>query len=129
MLGNHKFRIGQRVRPSAEGISAHLFPKTRQQQSGIVQKVDEYNCPTVLWNGRKTASIYHPNFIDPDRRRKPQWAKCLLPDGFDVPGNSTVVCLQREGITILITGNYPRHETDVLNLREHIQDFLTKATS
>ena len=69
MLGKHKFRIGQRVRPSEEGIKARIFPKTRQLQSGVVQKVDRFNCPTVLWNGRRTGSSYHPNFIEPDRRR------------------------------------------------------------
>jgi hypothetical protein len=28
------------------------------------------NCPTVLWDYRKTPSGYHPKFIAPDRRRK-----------------------------------------------------------
>ncbi len=69
MLGKHKFRVGQRVRPSEEGIDARLFPKTRHGQSGIVTSVDEFNCPTVVWEGRKTPSSYHPDFIAPDRRR------------------------------------------------------------
>ena len=69
MLGKHKFRVGQKVRPSAEGIKANIFPKTRQLQSGIVQKIDQFNSPTVLWDGRKTARGYHPDFIEPDRRR------------------------------------------------------------
>lgn len=69
MLGRFKFKVGQRVRPSAEGIEAHIFPKTRHNQSGVVQKVDRFNCPTVLWERRKTASGYHPRFIAPDRRR------------------------------------------------------------
>jgi hypothetical protein len=69
MLGKYKFRKGQRVRPSEEGIAALLFPKTRHGQSGIVIKVDKFNAPTVLWNGRTTASGYHPDFIAPDRRR------------------------------------------------------------
>lgn len=69
MLGKHKFRVGQRVRPSAEGIRANLFRKARELQSGIVLKVGLSNFPTVLWDGRKTASGYHPDFIEPDRRR------------------------------------------------------------
>ncbi len=69
MLGKHRFKVGQRVRPSEEGIKAFLFPKTRHMQRGVVQKVDRFNCPTVLWEGRKTASGYHPIFIAPDRRR------------------------------------------------------------
>lgn len=70
MLGKYKFKVGQRVRPSDYGIARNIFPKTRHSQSGIVVKVDRFNCPTVLWNGRKTAHGYHPSFIAPDRRRK-----------------------------------------------------------
>lgn len=69
MLGKHKFRVGQKVRPSAEGIAANLFPKTRQKQSGVVRKVDRFNCPTVLWEGRRTSSSYHPRFIAPASAR------------------------------------------------------------
>lgn len=69
MFGKHKFKVGQRVRPSAEGIEANLFPKTRHNQSGVVTKVDRWNCPTILWYGRKTACGYHARFIAPDRRR------------------------------------------------------------
>lgn len=69
MLGRFRFRVGQRVRPSADGIAANIFPKTRHDQSGVVQMVDRFNSPTVLWDGRKTAKGYHPNFIAPDRRR------------------------------------------------------------
>lgn len=47
MLGKHKFMVGQRVRPSVEGIEACIFPKTRHNQTGVVTKVDEFNCPTV----------------------------------------------------------------------------------
>ena len=70
MLGKHKFRVGQRVRPSEEGIAARLFPKTRHEQSGIVTSVDRFNCPSVVWEGRKKPSEYHPAFISPDHRRK-----------------------------------------------------------
>jgi hypothetical protein len=69
MLGTHRFRIGQRVRPSAEGIKANIFSKTRHLQTGVVQKVDRFNSPSVLWEGRKTTKSYHPDFIEPDRRR------------------------------------------------------------
>lgn len=70
MIGKHKFTVGQRVRPSADGIAANIFPKARHDQSGVVQKVDRFNRPTVLWDGHKTAGGYHPDFIAPDRRRK-----------------------------------------------------------
>lgn len=67
----HRFKIGERVRPSEYGIHANLFPKTRHDQTGIVVKVDEFNCPTVRWEGRKTAIGYFSGFIAPDRRRHP----------------------------------------------------------
>lgn len=70
MLGNFKFKVGMRVRPSTTGINALVFSKTRQTQTGVVTKVDKFNCPTVLWDGRKTASGYHPIFISRDYRRK-----------------------------------------------------------
>ncbi len=70
MMGKHKFRVGQRVRLSAEGIAANLVPKTRRDQTGVVQKIDEFNSPTVLWEGRKTPRSYYAGFIEPDRRRR-----------------------------------------------------------
>jgi hypothetical protein len=70
VLGTFKFKVGQRVRPSGDGIAANIFPKTRHDQSGVVVKVDRFNCPTVLWKGRVTAHHYHARFIAPDRRRK-----------------------------------------------------------
>jgi hypothetical protein len=70
MLGKHKFRVGQRVRPSPYGQQRFIFPKTRWNQTGIVEKVDRFNSPTVRWAGRKTTSSYYPDFIEPDRRRK-----------------------------------------------------------
>lgn len=75
MLGTHKFKVGQRVRPSEYSMGRFIFPKTRAAQSGIVTKVDEFNCPTVLWDLRKTASGYHPDFIEPDRRKRTQARK------------------------------------------------------
>jgi len=70
MLGKFRFRVGQRVRPSRVGIEACIFPGTRKDKSGVVTKVDRFNSPTVLWDGRKTVSEYHPDFIAPDRRRR-----------------------------------------------------------
>jgi hypothetical protein len=64
------FRVGQKVKPSAEGIAATLFPGVKAKRIGAVTKVDEFNCPTVLWQGRKTASSYHPRFIAPLNKRK-----------------------------------------------------------
>lgn len=80
MLGKHVFKVGQRVRPSAEGIAANLF-KRRPNRSGIVQKVDRFNSPTVLWDGRKTASGYHPDFIEPDRRTARGRARAKTQEG------------------------------------------------
>lgn len=70
MLGKHKFRVNQRVRPSDYSIGRCIFSKTRQAQSGVVVKVDRFNCPTILWEGRKTPYSYHPDFISLDRRRR-----------------------------------------------------------
>lgn len=76
MLGKHKFRVGQRVRPSAEGIAAHLFDHgKRQDASGVVLEVDKFNSPTVLWDHRKTGSRYYAGFIAPDRRRRAKSAE------------------------------------------------------
>lgn len=69
-MTTHRFKVGQHVRVSQYGLDHNLVPKTRRDQTGIVVKVDEYNCPTVLWDGRKTPQGYHPKFIAPDRRRK-----------------------------------------------------------
>jgi hypothetical protein len=54
---------GQRVRLSEEGRKARLRPKSKWAQRGTVLKVDKWNSPTVLWDGYKTASGYHPRFI------------------------------------------------------------------
>lgn len=70
LSGRHKFRVGQIVRPSVEAIAANLFRRAHYQRRGIVKKVDRFNCPTVLWEGRKTASSYHPDFIRPARKRE-----------------------------------------------------------
>lgn len=70
MLGKHKFKTGQRVRPSDEGIAGLIFVKTKIAQTGVVTKVDKFNCPTVLWEGRKTPKRYHADFIEPDRRKR-----------------------------------------------------------
>ncbi len=65
-----KFRVGQRVRLSPLGLERNLVPKTRLHQSGIVVKVDEFNCPKVVWDGRKTPRGYYHGFIAIDRRRR-----------------------------------------------------------
>lgn len=66
----HKFKPGQRVRPSGYGIKRNIFPKTQHEQTGTVVKVDVFGSPTVLWKGRKQAKGYFSGFIAPDRRRK-----------------------------------------------------------
>lgn len=70
MIGRHKFRVGQRVRLSQRGKVANIAYRCHLDRPGVVAKVDEFNSPSVLWDGRKTASGYHPDFIEPDRRRK-----------------------------------------------------------
>jgi hypothetical protein len=63
-----KFVPGQRVRPSRNAIWANIFPRTRILQTGVVVRVDEFNCPSVLWEGRKTPKWYHPDYISLDGR-------------------------------------------------------------
>jgi hypothetical protein len=33
-LGTHRFKVGQRVRPSAKAVAGYLFPKTRRVLAG-----------------------------------------------------------------------------------------------
>lgn len=71
MLGKYKFKVGQRVKPSQAGIDATLFLRQRatiNKVRGTVMKVGEFNDPTVLWDGRKTTSSYHPDFVEPVRK-------------------------------------------------------------
>jgi hypothetical protein len=75
MLGKHKFTKGQRVRPSQYGIERMIFAGTyrgekRAEWSGKVVSVDRFNSPRVKWDALKTASGYHPDFIEPDHRRQ-----------------------------------------------------------
>jgi hypothetical protein len=58
------FSVGQIVRPSTYGIQKTLFRGKKMGMLGKVTKVDEYNCPTILWDGRKTPKSYHPDFIE-----------------------------------------------------------------
>lgn len=69
----HKFKVGQRVRPSKHGIERLIFPGTyrgveKATASGVVVAVDEFNSPTVRWSYRKTKARYYGGFIEPDRR-------------------------------------------------------------
>lgn len=70
MIGKHKFRVGQRVRPSAEGQAANIFKPKHWDASGVVTRVSEFNSPTVKWDHRKTASSYSAYFIEPERRKR-----------------------------------------------------------
>lgn len=72
MLGKHQFRLGQRVRPSEEGKAANVFMRKHWDASGVVMTFDPFNSPKVLWDHRKTARYYHPDFIKPDKRRPPR---------------------------------------------------------
>ena len=68
MIGKRApFRVGQRVKPSGNGFKALVFYRHGRfvVKRGTVTKVDEFNCPTILWDGRKRARSYHPDFIDP----------------------------------------------------------------
>lgn len=70
MSEGHRFKVGERVRPSQYGIDCNIFPKTRVLQTGIVVRVDEFNDPVVRWRGRTTPKGYAGEFIAPDRRRR-----------------------------------------------------------
>ncbi len=70
MIGKYPFKVGQRVKPSGDGKAAHLFNKKHKR--GTVIKVDRFNDPTVLWDHRKTASSYHPDFVEPVRPPQPK---------------------------------------------------------
>jgi hypothetical protein len=67
MIGKVNLKVGQRVRPSEQGIAANLFPDRKAASTGVVKYADYY--PTVLWDGRKSGESYHPDFIAIDRRR------------------------------------------------------------
>lgn len=76
----HTFKVGQRVRPSAYGIERFIFEGSyrgvkRSEQSGQVIAVDEFGCPTVKWDGKKTPKGYYYGFIDIDRRRTTRRSK------------------------------------------------------
>lgn len=58
------FKIGNRVRPSQHGKDRRIFQKKDYERMGTVVKVDVFNSPTVLWDGRKTVSGYHPDFVE-----------------------------------------------------------------
>lgn len=69
MLGKHRFKVGQRVRLSEYARTRFLLPKSRADATGTVTKVDEFGCPTVLWDHRQTTSGYNWKFIEPVRKR------------------------------------------------------------
>lgn len=69
MSDDHLFKVGQRVRPSEYGISRNIFLRGTEERTGVVVKVGMFNTPYVLWDGRKTASFYHPSFIEADEQQ------------------------------------------------------------
>jgi hypothetical protein len=71
MKSKPRFRVGQKVRPSPYGVASTLFPGAKATRAGRVVKVDEFGDPTILWEGRKTASSYHQKFIAPVRDKRP----------------------------------------------------------
>ncbi len=71
----HRFKVGERVRPSKLGIERNIFSGTyrgvrKATASGTIVRVGDYNTPVVLWSYRKTSTSYWPTFISPDRRKK-----------------------------------------------------------
>lgn len=65
MIGTRApFVVGQRVRLSQYGKDSRIYSGKKAERHGTVTKVDEFNCPTVLWEGRRTATSYYPDFID-----------------------------------------------------------------
>jgi hypothetical protein len=66
MIGSRPpFKVGQRVKASKEALAGFVIRRCHAERRGTVKKVDQWNGPTVLWDGRKTAASYHPDFIDP----------------------------------------------------------------
>ena len=64
MIGSQRrFKVGQNVRLSRMGIRALCYKGQKAMRIGVVVKVDEFNSPSVLWDGRRTSSAYHPDFI------------------------------------------------------------------
>jgi hypothetical protein len=67
----HMFKVGDRVRLTEYARQCFIVTR-RPDATGVVVKVDQFNSPTVLWDHRKTASGYHPDFIEPiPKRRQP----------------------------------------------------------
>ncbi|MBX3502836.1 MAG: hypothetical protein KF889_25605 [Alphaproteobacteria bacterium] len=71
-MGGHRFKVGQRVRFSEYARGRFILPKSRENAIGTVTKVDEFGCPTVRWDHRKTASGYNWAFIEPIRKTEPR---------------------------------------------------------
>lgn len=64
MIGSRRpFKAGQRVRLSKMGVKALCYSGQKAMRIGTVIKVDQFNSPSVLWDGRRTSSAYHPDFI------------------------------------------------------------------
>jgi hypothetical protein len=73
LMRRHKFKVGQRVRPSQYALKRGMFRGTyrgadKSKASGVVTAVDQFNSPSVRWSYRKTSNSYFGGFIVPDRR-------------------------------------------------------------
>jgi hypothetical protein len=68
----HMFKVGDRVRLTEYARQCFIGTTYPPETTGTVTKVDRFNSPTVLWDHRKTASGYHPDFIEPVSERRPK---------------------------------------------------------
>jgi hypothetical protein len=69
MIGRYRFKVGMRVKLSEAGREAQIRPASKLDRLGTVTTVDKFNSPKVRWDGMKTPQGYHPDFIQPVRRR------------------------------------------------------------
>jgi hypothetical protein len=65
MIGRYRFKVGMRVKLSKAGREANLYPPKKHDRLGTVTRVDQFNTPTVLWDGMKTPRGFHPDFVKP----------------------------------------------------------------
>jgi hypothetical protein len=54
VIGQAKFQVGQRVKPSRKGQLANVFPSRHWDASDTITEVDKFNTPSVRWDHSKT---------------------------------------------------------------------------
>ncbi len=69
-----KFKVGDRVKLSPLGRRRCVIQRGKRTTKGIVVRVERGFFPAILWDYRKTASSYHPDYImlvEPDVATEP----------------------------------------------------------